>query len=250
MIVNYMSDLHLEFENEYPKLEKMDFPECGDVLILAGDITTSNFDDVVYFMNWLSNVSVNYDHILYVPGNHEYYEGSINEDLVQKLQDFMKEVYKIENVTILHNKGIEIDGVKFFGTTLWTDINNKNPLDMMNNNMLTDFKAIGGLNTKMFVEKHYEDIAKLKDAEADVIITHHAPSFQSCKDYQGDHTLDPFYASNLDKIVGESGAKFWIHGHIHNTVNYHIGDTNVVTNPRGYNFNPNLNFDIDKNFTI
>lgn len=44
----------------------------------------------------------------------------------------------------------------------------------------------------------------------------------------------PAYASNLDELVASSGAALWIHGHTHFPVDYRIGKTRVVSNPRGY----------------
>jgi hypothetical protein len=46
--------------------------------------------------------------------------------------------------------------------------------------------------------------------------------------------LSAAYASNLDELVAASRAKLWIHGHTHRPTNYWIGDTRVISNPRGY----------------
>jgi hypothetical protein len=35
----------------------------------------------------------------------------------------------------------------------------------------------------------------------------------------------------------------WVHGHVHNQRDYHIGATRVVCNPRGYVDEPNFGFD-------
>lgn len=47
------------------------------------------------------------------------------------------------------------------------------------------------------------------------------------------------------------GPDLWVHGHMHNSVDYRVGATRVVTNPRGYagheinpNFNPQLVIEI------
>jgi predicted phosphodiesterase len=46
--------------------------------------------------------------------------------------------------------------------------------------------------------------------------------------------MNPAYASNLDEFVVESGAALWVHGHSHQAKQYLIGETLVVSNPRGY----------------
>ena len=41
-------------------------------------------------------------------------------------------------------------------------------------------------------------------------------------------------ASHHDKMVENSGASLWIHGHTHASCDYLIGKTRVLCNPRGY----------------
>jgi Icc-related predicted phosphoesterase len=79
-----------------------------------------------------------------------------------------------------------------------------------------------------------------------VIITHHAPSKKSIPlSFQKD-ILSAAYASNLDNFVADAGADLWIHGHIHHQLDYRMGKTRIICNPRGYpdepsdRFEPNL----------
>jgi hypothetical protein len=55
-------------------------------------------------------------------------------------------------------------------------------------------------------------------------------SFGSASDR--DDQFTPCYASPLDSLLGSSGAVLWIH--VHDAVDYVIGSTRVVANPRGY----------------
>lgn len=66
------------------------------------------------------------------------------------------------------------------------------------------------------------------------IMTHHAPSRRSVPERFETDALSPAYASHLDSFVERSGAAAWIHGHIHTSVDYHIGQPRVISNPRGY----------------
>ena len=50
---------------------------------------------------------------------------------------------------------------------------------------------------------------------------------------QGD-LLSSAYVSDHDQLVSKSGASLWIHGHVHASSDYVLGDTRVVCNPRGY----------------
>ena len=50
--------------------------------------------------------------------------------------------------------------------------------------------------------------------------------------------LDWCYASDLEHLMtGDGAPALWLHGHIHCNRDYFVGDTRVVSNPRGY---PNL----------
>jgi len=65
-----------------------------------------------------------------------------------------------------------------------------------------------------------------------VVITHMAPSARSIPDHYKDELLSAAYASHLDELA--QGADLWIHGHIHDSVDYSIGNCRVISNPLGY----------------
>lgn len=54
------------------------------------------------------------------------------------------------------------------------------------------------------------------------------------------------FASNLEAFVDDHEIAAWVHGHIHDSVDYMIGKTRVVSNPYGYEMiEPNRNFRAD-----
>jgi len=75
MKINLMSDLHLEFiQNENDIMDV----GSGDVLLLCGDILVSKYVEKSKIYNkFLSECSKNYEKVLYIFGNHEYYGGDI-----------------------------------------------------------------------------------------------------------------------------------------------------------------------------
>ena len=84
-----------------------------------------------------------------------------------------------------------------------------------------------------------------------VLLGHHAPSHQSIHErYRGEAIMNGAFCSNLDEfILAHDRIKLWIHGHVHNTFDYYIGDTRIVCNPHGYpnehnTFNPRLVLEI------
>lgn len=67
-----------------------------------------------------------------------------------------------------------------------------------------------------------------------MVVTHHAPSLRSvAPEYRTDPVSSAF-ASDLEDLVTSSGASLWIHGHTHFVVDYRLGKTRVISNPRGY----------------
>ena len=80
MKIQYMSDLHLEFRENSRFVKELEIPVTGDVLVLAGD--TMYLRDTTAplgrFWKW---ASANYQEVLLIPGNHEYYG---NCDVMQR----------------------------------------------------------------------------------------------------------------------------------------------------------------------
>lgn len=70
-----------------------------------------------------------------------------------------------------------------------------------------------------------------------VVVTHFAPSRSSLPPDLARRQADPwratFYASDLESVMRAWGAPaLWLHGHVPRPVDYRIGDTRVVANPR------------------
>jgi hypothetical protein len=101
------------------------------------------------------------------------------------------------------------------------------------------------------LEYFQQSLASYQDQPV-VVITHHAPSFQSIHErYRGDH-MNAGYASDLSEfILAHPQIKYWVHGHTHTDFDYQVGSTRVLCNPRGYypheldtGFNPYLVFEV------
>jgi Icc-related predicted phosphoesterase len=69
-----------------------------------------------------------------------------------------------------------------------------------------------------------------------VVVTHHAPSGLSTpSEFAGQYDMNGGYRSHLDHLIEDHpNIKLWIHGHMHDPVDYTIGKTRVFSNPRGY----------------
>src|SRR5687768_18154134 len=102
MKLNVLSDLHLT-------LGTLAAPENdADAVVLAGDIARPK-----EAIAWASGLG---KPVLYVPGNHEFYGGSIAGTVEE-----LKRLSAGTSIRVLDNDEVIIDGVRFLGATLWTD---------------------------------------------------------------------------------------------------------------------------------
>jgi len=109
MKIQLFSDLHLEHSHRHPPfaLPAID----ADVVVLAGDI-----DNGTRAIDWAEKTFPDRT-VLYVPGNHEYYDA----DFKTAAAALRARARRSANVRLLDNDELTIDGVRFLGSTLWTD---------------------------------------------------------------------------------------------------------------------------------
>jgi Icc-related predicted phosphoesterase len=270
MKINLVSDLHLE--NGYQELPG------GEVLILAGDVceardflrefhSTRLTDRVPGSLKWYDffyHECAKYDRVFYVLGNHEHYHGRLD-----RTYNDLKSILP-KNVRLLENECEEYNGVLFIGATLWTDCNKGNPLTLHTiKYSMNDYRLITNhyVNKNLYykltpeftasVHRNSRDYIKLMLKEKKnmpaIVITHHGPSFMSINEkYQRETDMNGAYASDLsDLILDHENIRVWVHGHMHDAVDYSIGNTRVLSNPRGYvgdedtsGFDPSFSFNV------
>jgi hypothetical protein len=77
-----------------------------------------------------------------------------------------------------------------------------------------------------------------------IVMTHHAPTFQSVHPRYAGDILNHAYATDLSELILDNpNIKYWFHGHMHDSIDYMVGECRVLCNPRGYNgyaLNPNF----------
>lgn len=85
---------------------KLSLPE-GDVIIHAGDISGRGTENQVRdFIEWFS--SLDYQYKIFIAGNHDFFLEKVCETEIHKLIP--------ENVIYLNDSGIEIEGIKIWGS--------------------------------------------------------------------------------------------------------------------------------------
>jgi Icc-related predicted phosphoesterase len=281
MKIAITSDVHLEFGDL-----DLHNDENADVLILGGDIfvaddcknfnyvdeqimaaTPSMLERGKRYYNFLKRCSERFPHVILIMGNHEHYHGDFAKtaNIIQTL------VGEFSNIHFLDKEWRIINGVLFFGGTLWTDMNNEDPQTLrqiaymmndyrgvLNSNKSVSFKVqdltsedsgaftfkerVASFRPEDSVEDHYEFRRKLDETLAlhsdlpTVVVGHHAPSKASTHPrYKTEVVTNGAYSTNLDNfILDRRQIKLWTHGHTHEDFDYMIGTTRIVCNPRGY----------------
>jgi len=230
MKLHILSDLHTEL-SQY-QAHKVD----ADLVVLAGDIGKGAQGLIWARETWKDMP------ILFVPGNHEYYRAEIGQT-----QEEMRKVAEQLDIFYLDNNTIHIDGVRFIGSTLWTDFllfgEDKKQLAISAGAWsLNDFRVIrNGADTftpQASIELFEKSRAFLASQLAEpysgktVVVTHHLPSMESVSDRWRNDYLSACFSSHVDDLVCK--ADLWIHGHTHDNFDYRIGKARVVCNPKGY----------------
>lgn len=247
------SDLHLEYDHHFELT-----PPDADVCVVAGDVRRGCGNSI----KWLSQNVVPFMPVVFVAGNHEFYSDSVVEGL--EWARYHAEVPL--GVHFLENSDCFLGDVRFLGCTLWTDyaLHGKSDEDIawsMRNadGLLNDHRLIAyrqspqyeGFPPSKARELHMQSRQWLDDETLQpfdgpvVVVTHHAPHPNSVNERFKGSALNPAFASDLTREIQHWRPDLWIHGHMHDSCDYVVGQTRVVCNPRGYgdenrNFNPGL----------
>ena len=157
---------------------------------------------------------------------------------------------------MLENNQVVINDIEFLGCTLWTDFNLTGQTQSSKNlatRYINDYEVITygvnnrSLTTRDTTNMHSSSAQWLRKqsrgkASKRVIVTHHAPCQNSLPSVFTDRGLYAAYASNLEKLISETSAELWLHGHIHASSDYVVNGTRIVCNPRGYDEGANNQF--------
>jgi Icc-related predicted phosphoesterase len=105
----------------------------------------------------------------------------------------------------------------------------------------TSKTRVGNITPQYVLEAHktaFEAFSEMvKGSGSVIVVSHHAPTFFSVpEEFKHDSFGNGLYCSDLSEFILDSPQiKKWIHGHIHDTIQYPVGDDcEVLANPRGY----------------
>lgn len=261
MNLQLVSDLHLEVRPHY----RPEPARGADLLVLAGDIGSyqkgsglfeigdadfglARFSPLPQFADWPTPV-------LYVPGNHEYdaldYDGAHAR---------LRATCDRLGIIWLEKETLRLDGVRFVGTTLWSDFDalldpHASSAQAIANNEKAHGKALRAANhylrttgatlsgepllapqvRQLALESQRWLRAALAEpfAGPTVVVTHFAPSLRSADPRYG---LTPGTAGFCNALDDDllAHAQLWLHGHLHCPSDYVEQGCRVVANPMGY----------------
>lgn len=171
MKISVCSDVHLEFGD-------LDFENTdnADVLVLSGDIMVAHKlrphepygimegTHSARYHGFMQRCSERFKHVVYVAGNHEHYDG----DFPYTISILKSTFAYLKNVHILERDTVDIEGVTFIGSTLWTDMNNNDPLTLFHmRRSMNDFVCTKNSSRKVYrtvpLYKKGDDGQYLKD---------------------------------------------------------------------------------------
>ena len=270
MNLQLLSDLHLETQPD-----GVFSPAPGaDLLVLAGDVGSYQAGSALsargepdFGLGRFSPLRGWPVPVLFVPGNHEY-DGLDVDDTHARLRETCARL----GITWLERETQVLGGVRFVGTTLWSDFDALGPLagrvpahgtdappHTLQDSALTRqlharekaFRAANHYLRKTGTHRHGEPWlaegvrehalvcqAWLRQALAQpfngptVVVTHFAPSLRSADPRYGLSPGTAGFCNALDALLAH--AQLWLHGHLHCASDYTQDGCRVVANPLGY----------------
>lgn len=253
MRVHVFSDLHLEFGPiEFSSAVRSG--TLADLVLLAGDIHTKRRGPAWAAATFSQPVAM-------IGGNHEAYGDSLYANIAANRREAEQaSAERVNPVRFLEREAWELtalDGtsVRIVAATWWTDFevfgrDTRHRAMAHARRAMTDFQIIGvrdalrrepaRLAPEDVLRIHSASTAYIEDKLAQpfhgitIVMTHHAPSFQSVAPQFREDLLTAAYASAREDLIERFQPVLWVHGHTHVSFDYRVGRTRVVCNPRGY----------------
>lgn len=233
-----VSDLHLEMRSEAKAIMRV-LDKCksdADVLVVAGDVVSGKFAKRI-LPEFMHALSCEYEHVIYVPGNHEYWHSNFFQiDIL---------LYDIEQRNILNgfyvfrneqDEGL-ILGPRVYGGTLWFP---RSVLSEAIGPQWADFHYIGNEDCQYACnhvkERIYLEAARFRanfPKEVDIVVSHHLPSYKSVAPYWKNNDTNCYFVNDCEDLIVQAKPKLWIHGHTHSKCDYEFEGCRIVCNPLG-----------------
>jgi hypothetical protein len=195
--------------------------------------------------------------VLFVAGNHEFYDRHLDatvsalEKASDRLPSSARAANELNGTYFLQRRAVQIGDVRFLGCTFWTGFGlfpgRRAQAIKACRTEMEDYQRIHLLRARRRLRPRDTDryhrgsahwlrrqTAKETEACATVVVTHHAPSPRSVDPRYEDDLTSAAFVAQRERLVRETGAALWVHGHVHASFDYQVGPTRVLANPRGH----------------
>ena len=227
MKLQIASDIHREFGHS-PVI-----PDVGaDVLVLAGDIGYADDETIEWIRDDLAG---RYETILYVPGNHEFYGRDLHE-----ANRHMEEMAMYGEYEWMNNRVVEVGGRRFVGTPLWANFCHDPGSMFSAGRAINDFRRIrygsGRMTPGAMLDLHEEARTFLSKEvrPGDIVITHWPPTLDARHPGFPLDGVARYFSADIPEVIKATKPALWICGHTHHNVDFHFGDTRILSNQGGY----------------
>jgi Icc-related predicted phosphoesterase len=244
MKIQIFSDLHLDVH----PIKPITIMAGVDLVIVAGDVC----EGVLRAFEHLRRIVPMHIPIVMVLGNHEFYRRFIPDELA-----LARSNAGTFNIHVLDNNAVVLGGagsghVRFVGANLWTDyriFGEANQAAVMNAcaTGMNDHRLIGWQKQPWLRFRpqeaallHHQSRAYFKQALTEpfngpsVMVTHTAVHWNSVLPRFATDPTTGAFVSDLEELILTTRPVLAVHGHVHNSCDYRIGQTRILCNPHGY----------------
>jgi predicted MPP superfamily phosphohydrolase len=230
-----ISDLHSEFYRgkEEQLIDGLPIAEKLDFLVVAGDTVVFGSQPEYIVDVIFSKISRMANDILLVTGNHEYYNSSkvFAEDALSKA------LRNYRNITWLDNEGLILNGVRFYGGTMWYSAGDG--LNQIYEHHINDYSLIRDFNWAEKENAVFTANALRFVDSSTVVISHHMPHPACISPKYRNSNINRFFTSDQTEVITSKRPRLWFAGHTHDRSDTTVEDTRIIINPFGYpNENP------------
>ena len=241
MKIQFVSDLHLEFQQNRMWLTRHPLKVMGDILLIAGDTAYLDLPDSgqdtyskYSFWDWASS---HFKQVIVCFGNHEFYG---YYDLATMSDGYCKQIRP--NVHAYYNSMVHIGNTDIIVSTLWSHIEPYNAY--ITEHGVSDFYRIKyngfRLSSDHFNSEHERCLNFVKraisesTAKTKIVLTHHVPTQLCTAEEFRDSNINGAFTVELGDYIATSDIDYWIYGHSHRNMDAQIGKTTIVSNQLGY----------------
>lgn len=231
------SDLHLEFSgNNFRVKDVLQslLNNKPDLLCLVGD-NVGTADQAYTFLKACSD---NVEHVLFVPGNHEYYHGD-------KREDYKEVIDELEGVTLLDRTFVDMFGFRIHGCTLWSRFDDT---DIYRN--VADYRLVHTPEEsfkKSLVDENWLRQSLADSPTRNIVLTHFPPTRHCLHPGFPNSSLTEYFYNDYNYMLDPHyDVRLWLCGHTHHCYDVKIEQTRMVANCSGYYVGESAGYNVDK----